>query len=204
MGKKLDKGSKNLFLFTALSTIWAVIFGLIGPFYVVHVEHLSGGMEKLGIAFSIMIFFQSLASYWSGKSSDRLGRRPFLFLIAYADAVIIFLYTLIEGSLELYMLQGLFGISNGISQTISTSLLGDITTKEKRGRAVGMFHAIVGIASSLGLVFSGYVAKHYGIKMIFYIASLTLFFSTILLFWIREDVVLDHEEGDKDNNNTQD
>jgi len=90
----LDKGSRNLLLFTSVSTIWAIIFGLIGPFYVIHVEKLTGGMEKLGIAFSIMIFFQSLASYAAGKSSDKLGRKPFLFLIAYADAVIIFLYTI--------------------------------------------------------------------------------------------------------------
>jgi len=200
----LDKGSKNLFLFTALSTVWAVIFGLIGPFYVVHVEHLSGGMEKLGIAFSIMIFFQSLASYWAGRSSDKLGRKPFLFLIAYADAVIIFLYTVIKGTHELYLLQGLFGISNGISQTISTSLLGDITTREKRGKAVGIFHAVVGIASSFGLVLSGYVAKLYGIRTIFYIASLALFFSTIFLFWIRESVVFDNEEANKHNANAQD
>ncbi len=196
----MDKGSRNLFLFTGLSTIWAVIFGLIGPFYVVHVERLTGGMEKLGIAFSIMIFFQSAASYIAGKSSDKLGRKPFLFLIAYADAIIIFLYTIIKGTYQLYMLQGLFGISNGIAQTISTSLLGDITTKHKRGKAVGIFHAIVGVASSIGLVLSGYIAKFYGIKTIFYIASFIMLISTIFLFWIREDVVF--EDKKNNNNNT--
>ncbi len=194
--KILDRNSKNLLLFTTLSTIWAVIFGLIGPFYVIHVERLSGGMEKLGIAFAIMIFFQSLASYIAGRSSDRLGRKPFLFLIAYVDAIILFLYTLIKGTVELYILQGLFGISNGVSQTISVSLLGDITKKEKRGRAIGIFHAIVGIASSLGLVLSGYAVKRYGLKSIFYIASFVLFFSTILLFGISEDSSLDNEEAD--------
>ncbi len=190
----MDRNSKNLFLFTALSTIWAIIFGLIGPFYVIHVKKLSGGMEKLGIAFGIMIFFQSLASYVAGKSSDRLGRKPFLFLIAYVNSVILFLYTTIKGTTQLYILQGFFGISNGVSQTISTSLLVDITTREKRGKAVGIFHAIVGIASSLGLVLSGYAVKMYGLKTIFYLASFVLFFSTLLLFGIREDSVLDHKE----------
>lgn len=198
----MDRGSRNLFLFTSLSTIWAVIFGLIGPFYVVHVERLSGGMEKLGIAFSIMIFFQSLASYIAGRSSDRLGRKPFLFLIAYTDAIIIFLYTIIKDTYQLYVLQGLFGVSNGVAQTISTSLLGDITTRSKRGRAVGIFHAIVGIASSAGLILSGYIVKFYGIKSIFYIASFVMFVSTLLLFWIREDIVFNNEKGSKNNHNT--
>jgi len=161
---------------------------------VIHVKRLSGGMEKLGIAFGIMIFFQSLASYVAGKSSDKLGRKPFLFLIAYVNSAILFLYTIIKGTHQLYILQGFFGISNGVSQTISTSLLGDITTREKRGKAVGIFHAIVGIASSLGLVLSGYAVKKYGLKTIFYLASFVLFFSTLLLFGIREDMVLDHKE----------
>jgi MFS family permease len=200
----LDRETKNLFLFTTLSTVWAIIFGLIGPFYVIHVERLSGGMEKLGIAFGIMIFFQSLASYVAGKSSDKLGRKPFLFLIAYVNTVILFLYTVIKGTYQLYILQGLFGISNGVSQTISTSLLGDITTREKRGRAVGIFHAIVGIASSVGLVLSGYAVKVYGLKTIFYLASFVLFFSTLLLFGIREDIVLDHKENYQHNPCTKD
>ena len=161
-------------------------------------------MEKLGIAFGIMIFFQSLASYVAGKSSDKLGRKPFLFLIAYVNTVILFLYTVIKGTYQLYILQGLFGISNGVSQTISTSLLGDITTREKRGRAVGIFHAIVGIASSVGLVLSGYAVKVYGLKTIFYLASFVLFFSTLLLFGIREDIVLDHKENYQHNPCTKD
>ena len=198
----MDNSTRNLFLFTALSTIWAVIFGLIGPFYVIHVEKLSGGMEKLGIAFSIMVFFQSFSSYLAGRFSDRLGRKPFLFLIGYVDSLIIFLYTVIKGTFQLYILQGLFGITNGIAQTMSTSLLGDITTRERRGRAVGLFNAFVGIASSAGLILSGYVAKLYGIRTIFYIASFVMFFSTFLLFGIKEDIVFDNKVRNKDNSNS--
>ncbi len=78
----------NLLIFTTVSSIWATVLGLIGPFYVVHVERLSGGMEKLGIAFCIMVSLQSLTSYYAGRFSDKLGRKPFLFLMAYADAAI--------------------------------------------------------------------------------------------------------------------
>ncbi len=46
--------ARNLLIFTTVSSIWAVIFGLIGPFYVVYVEQLSGGMEKLGISTSLL------------------------------------------------------------------------------------------------------------------------------------------------------
>ena len=143
-------------------------------------------MEKLGIAFSIMILLQSLTSYFAGHFSDKLGRRPFLFVTAYADTIILFLYTAIHETYQLYLLQGMLGITNGIADTISTSLLGDLTIKEKRGKAVGKFNAIVGLSSAVGLSLGGYMAKYYGLKSLFYLASLVVALSTVLLFFIKE------------------
>ena len=143
-------------------------------------------MEKLGIAFGIMILFQSFTSYLAGHFSDKLGRRPFLFITAYADTIILFLYTVIHQTYQLYLLQGMLGITNGIVDTISTSLLGDLTIKEKRGSSVGKFNAIVGLSSAVGLSLGGYMAKIYGIKSLFYLAAIVVMLSTVLLFFIRE------------------
>ena len=178
---------RNLLIFTTVSSIWAVVFGLIGPFYVIHVERLSGGMEKLGIAFSIMVLLQSLTSYLAGHFSDRLGRKPFLFLTAYTDAIVLFLYTVINETYQLYLLQGLLGITNGAADTIRISLLGDLTIKEKRGKMVGKFNAIVSLASAAGLALGGYMVKLYGLKSLFYLASIVVVLSTILLLFIREN-----------------
>ncbi len=163
------------------------MFGLIGPFYVVYVEKLSGGMEKLGFAFSIMILFQSITSYFAGRFSDKLGRKPFLVVTAYTDAAILLFYTIITETYQLYLLQGILGITNGISDTIRTSLLGDLTVKERRGTAVGKFNAAISLGSAAGLLLGGFVAKFYGIKSLFYIASVVVALSTVLLFFIKED-----------------
>jgi MFS transporter, DHA1 family, multidrug resistance protein len=173
-------------LFTTVRSVWAVTFGLIGPFYVVYVAGLSGGMEKLGIAFSIMVLCQSFTAYLAGHFSDKLGRRPFLIVTAYVDTAILLLYTVIHETHQLYLLQGMLGITNGVIDTISTSLLGDLTIKEKRGKAVGKFNAIVGLSSAVGLSLGGYMVKYYGIKSLFYLASLVVALSTVLLFFIRE------------------
>jgi DHA1 family multidrug resistance protein-like MFS transporter len=164
-----------------------VVFGLIGPFYVVHVQRLSGGMEKLGIAFSIMVFLQSATTYFAGRYSDRLGRRPFLLATAYADAAILFLYTVINEAYQVYILQALLGATNGVASTIKATLLADLTTKAKRGRSIGRFNAIVSLASAVGLSLGGYMVKLYGIKSLFYLASATVALSTVLLFFIEEE-----------------
>lgn len=179
--------ARNLVIFTAVSSIWAIVMGFIGPFYVLQVEKLSGGMEKLGIAFSIMVLLQSLTTYLAGRFSDKLGRKPFLFLTAYADATILFLYTIIHETYQLYLLQAMLGITNGVAATIGTSLLGDLTVKEKRGRSIGKFNAFVSFFAAIGLALSGYMVKFYGLTFLFYLASIVVALSTVLLFFIREE-----------------
>jgi len=160
---------------------------MIGPFFVVHVEHLSGGMEKLGIAFGIMILVQSLTTYVVGRFSDRLGRKPFLFFTAYADAVILYLYTLIESTSQVYILQGCFGFTNGISGTMTTSLLGDLTVKGRRGRAIGQYSAIVSLCSAFGIALGGYMVKAYGMHTLLYTAAVVVALSTGLLIPLDEN-----------------
>jgi MFS family permease len=162
------------------------VFGFIGPFYVVYVQELSGGAEKLGIAFAIMIFVQSITTYLAGHFSDKLGRKPFLLATTYFDAVILVLFTIITKTHHLYILQGILGITNGVHDTIRTSLLGDLTVKEKRGGVVGKFNAVVSFASALGLALSGFLVKYYGIKFLFYLAAIVVVLSSILLFFIKE------------------
>ncbi len=161
--------------------------GFIGPFYVVYVAELSKGMEKLGLAFSIMILVQSATTYFAGHYSDKLGRKIFLFITAYTDAAILFFYTLISDTYELYILQALLGVTNGIVGTVGTSLLGDLTVRAKRGRMVGKYNAIVSLSSAIGLFFSGYLVKSYGIKPLFYLASIVVALSTVFLFFMEEE-----------------
>jgi len=178
--------SKNLLIFTSVSSVWAVIMGLIGPFYVVYVERLSGGMDKLGIAFAIMVLLQAATSYLAGSFSDRLGRKPFLFLIAYIDATVLFLYTVIDQTYQLYLLQGMLGVTNGVAGTIQTSLLGDLTTEGFRGKPIGRFNAIVSLCSAAGLSAGGFFVKIFGLKALFYLASGGVALSTVLLLFIKE------------------
>lgn len=185
-----SSNTRNLIIYTTVSSMWGIIFGAIGPFYVLFVEKLSGGMEKLGIAFAIMMILQSLSTYLAGHFSDKLGRKPFLLVTAYIDAVVLILFTVISKTSHLYILQGVLGITNGIHGTIKTSLLGDLTVKEKRGGVIGKFNAIVSFSSAIGLAFSGYLVKFYGLKFLFYLAAGVVAVSTVLLFFIKEEATV--------------
>lgn len=180
---------RNLLLFTTVNSIWAVVMGLIGPFYVVYVEKLAGGgLDRLGTAFGIMVAIQSITTYYAGRFSDRLGRTYFLFVTTYCDASVLFLYTVVTETYQIYILQVLLGITNGVLKTVITTLLGDLTHKERRGAMVGRFNAIVSLASTVGLFAGGHAANIYGLKALFRFAAVCVALSSVFLFFIREDI----------------
>lgn len=178
-------------MFTILSSIWGIVYGLVGPFYVLYISNISGSTEKFGIAFSIMILVQSVTSYIVGHYSDRLGRKPFLLITGLLDAAILIAYTVATRTYQIYILQGLLGVTNAMSMTIRGAILGDFTEKERRGTDIGKFNAIVGIFSGIGLALGGYITKVYGLKSIFYIGAFIIACSSLLLFFIREPIKKD-------------
>jgi len=180
------KKINSLLMFTLVNSVWGVVYGMIGPFYAIYVAKVSGGMEKLGFAFSIMILVQAAASYFVGHYSDRLGRKPFLFAMAYVDAFVLFCYTIVDKTYQIYILQALLGVTNAVGLTIRGTLLADLTKVDNRGMEIGRFNALVSIFTAGGFTLGGYLTKYYGLKSIFYFGALIIVFSTIFLFFIRE------------------
>ncbi len=180
------KKINSLMLFTLVNSVWGVVYGMIGPFYALYVAQQSGGLEKLGFAFSIMILVQAAASYYVGRYSDKLGRKPFLFVAAYTDALVLFCYTLVDKTYQIYLLQALLGMTNAVNLTTRNSLLADLTKIEKRGEEIGRFNAFVSIFTACGFTLGGYLAKYFGLKAIFYFGAFIIVGSTLLLFFVRE------------------
>ena len=180
------KKINGLLLFTMVNSVWGVVYGMIGPFYAIYVAKVSGGLEKLGFAFSIMILVQAAASYFVGHYSDKLGRKPFLLIAAYMDALILWSYTVVDQTYQIYILQALLGITNAVSLTIRGSLLADLTNMENRGSEIGRFNALVSIFTAGGFTLGGYMAEYYGLKSIFYLSAFVIACSTIPLFFMHE------------------
>ena len=68
---------RNYRLYLVASIITSFAGGIFGPFYVLFIRQKGGGIESFGIAMGLLLFFQSLMSYFAGKYSDKLGRKPF-------------------------------------------------------------------------------------------------------------------------------
>jgi MFS family permease len=176
----------NLSIFTLVNSIGNFAWGLIGPFYVVYAQQVGGTIENLGIAFGLLILVESFVSYFAGKYSDKIGKKPFLIFIGFSNAITLFLYTLITTVTQLYVIQIFLGAVDGMQKTVSTAFLGDTTKRSKRGLQIGKYNMVINIFSGFSIMVGGLLIGRYGFQIIFYIGSFLMFIATSLLFFIKE------------------
>lgn len=181
------KRNYKLFL-TSSSTLYFAI-GLFYPFWIVFVQDFGGSIENFGFSVGLMVLASSITSYFSGKYSDRCGRKVFLIVSSFAMSGVVFSYTLITSLLHLYILQILYGVVVAIQTTMKTALLGDLTFKHSRGLDVGRYDALVGLAAAITMMGGGFVIKYVGIETIFQVTALLIFLSAVMVFFIDENMI---------------
>lgn len=169
-----------------VNAVLASVFGLINPFLVIYVGRVSGGMDKLGIAYAITVLAQSLTAMFVGRYSDVFGRRPFLVGTSFVDASLISLYAAASLPWHIYVLQGAVGVSSGVTSVVQNALVGDLAKEGERGRTFGSFKAVVGLFSAVGLVLGGYAVKALGFKIMLFIASAMIVGTAVALYFLLE------------------
>ncbi len=104
-----------------------------------------------------------------GKISDLYGRKSMLQL-----AVVIFvaasaLAGLSQNMAELIATRALQGLGGGGLMVLVMAVIADLIPPRERGRYVGLFGAVFGIASVIGPLLGGFFTEHLSWRWIFYI-----------------------------------
>lgn len=105
----------------------------------------------------------------AGKLSDLFGRKWF-----FIGGVLIFLLgSMLAGTshsmIELIIFRGMQGMGSGILQTMTLVLVADIFPPKERARWLGLFSAVIIIASIIGPLAGGWITDHLGWRWIFYV-----------------------------------
>lgn len=182
--EKLRK--KNFRIFTFSNSLMALAVGLFGPFYYIFINEMGGSIENFGIAAGLLVLSGALFSLFSGRFSDKIGRKPFLIVGGFASAIVVFLYTVIGSLWQLYLLQIFSGIIIAGFETAEGSYLGDITSKDKRGAEIGKYDAMIGIFEATAIFAGGFLAGRFGFEIVFYIVSFICLISTFVMLRLKE------------------
>src|ERR1051325_8349084 len=142
-------------------------FGIVIPILPLYAEHFHASPIAIGWLTGIYSGMQIIFTPILGKLSDRLGRRPVLFVSIVGTAIGFALMGLAHGLPLLFAARILAGITGG-NIAIPQAYIADVTAPEKRSRAMGMIGASFGLGFTFGPLIGGLMSRiSYGAAFFF-------------------------------------
>jgi DHA1 family tetracycline resistance protein-like MFS transporter len=114
--------------------------------------------QNFGYFISLYALMQFMASPVLGSLSDRFGRRPIL-LVSLLAAGVDYLFMAFAPTLGLLYVGRVISGLTGASQTVASSYMADISTREDRSANFGMIGAAFGLGFILGPLIGGLVSR---------------------------------------------
>src|ERR1019366_9068990 len=128
-----------------------------------------GGLTQLSWVVTAYILTSTISTPLYGKLGDLYGRKRI-----FQGAIVIFLVGsmlcgLAQNMVELIGFRALQGIGAGGLMVGSQAIIGDIVSPRERGRYMGYFGAVFGLATVAGPLLGGFLVDHASWRWVFYI-----------------------------------
>ncbi|MDD4748948.1 MAG: MFS transporter [Methanosarcinaceae archaeon] len=139
-------------------------------------------VAKAGLAMTVFGLFSALFQPFMGRLSDRLNvRKPFILFGLVGYTLFSFLYAKVKSYEALLFLRLLQGITVGATIPAVIAMVTQISTPDTRGKSVGIYTTIRGVAFGLGPLLGGAIAGSYGFDSGFYCCALLGIVSFLLV-----------------------
>ncbi len=146
---------KSMLVLFASIFLVGVGFSIIMPVLPYYAESLGANGFKLGLLITVYAVCQFIFAPIWGAYSDRIGRRPVLLvgIIGYAVTFILFAYA--TDLWMLYLVRAIGGSLSCATMPTAMAYIADSTSLEKRGAAMGMTGAAMGMGMIFGPALGG-------------------------------------------------
>lgn len=183
---------RTLAVMVCCQVMTAVGFSSIFPFLPLYVKSLGArtslGTELLsGLVFSSQALTMMIASPFWGALADRLGRKLMVERAMFGGAVVLLLMAFVRSAEELVVLRALQGMITG-TIAAANALIAAVVPRQRTGYAMGLLQVGLGFGVGIGPIIGGAVADAFGYRTAFYVTSLLLAASGILVvFGVAEE-----------------
>lgn len=150
--------NQNFRRFAAFSIVHSFFMSMAWPLFPMTIVNIVKG-DMLQVAFLSVIsgVVALLTRRYSGRISDRAGRKPLIV----AGRAGIFLYPLMyafaTSVYHLYMADLFIGSLGSIAEIAIFAYILDITTEEQRGASVAVYNTLTGFSTFFGSIIGGYL-----------------------------------------------
>jgi DHA1 family multidrug resistance protein-like MFS transporter len=183
---------QTLYIIFFAQLVTSIGFSCFFPFLPFYVAEL-GTKTQLsteflsGLVFSAQAFTMMFASPLWGTIADRFGRKLMVQRAMFGGAVIICLMGFVRTAEELVILRACQGMVTGVIGA-HNALVASVVPRERTGYAMGLLQVGLGAGIAIGPVIGGLLADLLGYRAAFYVTSLMLFISGVVVsLGIKED-----------------
>lgn len=142
--------------------------GIIAPLLPIYAENLGATGVWVGIIFAGYAVSRTVVLPFTGRLSDRRGRKPVIAIGLFVFSLTSFAYVLAGNVGSLLLIRLLQGVAAGFVQPISQAYIGDIAPEGEEGKWMGFFNATFLLGWGCGPLMGGVLAEYLGMDSAFY------------------------------------
>ncbi len=184
----------NLRRFLAVDFLYIISLYGATNFISIFMQHVGGKGLFLSCVFLPGVIGEALVMRFSGRYSDRYGRRPVLALSYVLLPFRLMMYSAATGPWMVLGAQALHGLNFGIVGAVSIAFINDQADHRTRGSLQAQLALVTAAAGAIGPALMGLVADKYGLPVMFEVAAgIALVAMAVFLLFVNESNT--HAEG---------
>lgn len=169
-----------IFLIFASTSLILVSRGIVSVVLPLYLNVLEVSLVGMGLIFSLAPIIGMFVKSVVAAHSDVVGRKGYFSLTFLLRTVSYGFYSICRIPVGFAILKTLDSLSHDIRNAVGVPLLVDISPKETVGSVLGVYWAILSVASAIGLFISGVVLLLIGYFWVFLLCSLISFAGLVL------------------------
>ena len=168
-----------LFLLSASVGVAMMGLGIVWPLVPIYAVELGASGFQVGLIIAAFNIARTCVNPFSGRLSDRWGRKPFILLGLFLYAVVSVFYVQSMRVESLILVRLLHGTTSVLVVPVAMALAGDIAPQHRLGRYLGTLNMAIMLGFAAGPALGGVIRDYFGMPSAFYtmgaLALLTFF-----------------------------
>jgi len=186
-GRVIDQNKKFSFHLPVRFYIFLAIIGLFSlgnssdAFLILRAQNVGVSIIAIPLVYALFNFIYASASIPLGSLSDRIGREKVILLgwLVYAIAYLGFGFA--NKPYQIWLLFAFYGIFYATTQGVTKAFVADIVPSEDRGKAYGIYNALIGLMALPSSFIAGLLWDRFTPAAPFFFGSVIAGISALLL-----------------------
>ncbi|MEM4483993.1 MAG: MFS transporter [Candidatus Methanomethylicia archaeon] len=159
----------------------ALSTGMIGPVYALYFERIAGEISLVPFVIGLYWIIVGVLEILFGSIIDKIGKSRSFLIGGLTVSLGILLYPFVTDIYTLICVEVINAIGYSLQVPAFISLLAELTSREKRGKEVGLVDSFWNIGYGISAVASSILISFFGLSFIFVLAGLFNGISSVIV-----------------------